>query len=124
MQADASRHSMSKIELTMTFILPVLAGISPANDTAAPGDGISPLSDFRASQYSARSLAAQEPATLDRAPARLIIWHSEPGDRSPFGFIPTRWTAEPELLPMRWDAETVFAGYPDRRLHVAGQSRP
>jgi hypothetical protein len=116
---------MPKIGLVMALFVAVLIGISPGHVAPGPGNRISRQSDFRDGPYFGRSLPAdEEPGMLERAQARVVIWHAEPSDPNPFGFIPTRWTAKPELLPMHWDGQTVFAGNPVRTFHVAGQSHP
>jgi hypothetical protein len=43
---------------------------------------------------------------------REVLWRVAPGDPSPFGFIPTGWNTQPELLPLTWDVQTVFARRP------------
>lgn len=52
------------------------------------------------------------PGRLNAANPRQVLWHVAPGDPHPFGFIPTRWTTQPELLPLNWDVQTVFARSP------------
>lgn len=41
-----------------------------------------------------------------------VIWQPASDERSPFSFIPTDLTTQPELLPGTWDAETVYASAP------------
>ena len=45
---------------------------------------------------------------------REVLWRPDPMGPSPFGFIPTEWMVRPQLLPLTWDVQTIFAAE-DRR---------
>jgi hypothetical protein len=69
--------------------------------------------------YRARQGMQYEPvrprfAEADALRPREALWRLDRMGPSPFGFIPTEWTVRPQLLPMAWDVQTVFAAE-DRR---------
>lgn len=69
-------------------------------------------------ERSKRILVAESVRTEVLRPERLherpnpeqVLWHPDPNGESPFGQIPTTWTARPEFLPTTWDVRTIPAG--------------
>jgi hypothetical protein len=53
-------------------------------------------------------------AEADAQPPREALWRLDSMGPSPFGFIPTEWTVRPQLLPLTWEVQIVFAAE-DRR---------
>jgi hypothetical protein len=77
---------MSRIEVASAAL--ILAGVAPV----------------------AHFLQAVEPTTEAFASTnRQILWRPDSTGANAFGFIPTQWTARPQLLPLTWDVQTVFA---------------
>ncbi|MBI3861960.1 MAG: hypothetical protein HY290_08685 [Planctomycetia bacterium] len=54
---------------------------------------------------SLQSISARAP----QSPFSLVLWQADATGASPFGLIPTEWTARPQLLPRTWKVQTVFA---------------
>jgi hypothetical protein len=64
--------------------------------------------------YRARQGLQYEPvrprfAEADAQRPREVLWRPDSMGPNPFGFIPTEWTVRPQLLPLTWEAQTVFA---------------
>ncbi len=53
-------------------------------------------------------------AQADVLRPREVVWRPDAREPTPFGFIPTEWTVRPQLLPLTWEVQTVFAAE-DRR---------
>jgi hypothetical protein len=76
------------------------------------GEAFERRGDFR---ITGREPALSWPAVSERSAERYsampreIVWRPDPNGANPFGFIPTDWTARPQLLPLTWDVRTVFA---------------
>jgi hypothetical protein len=64
--------------------------------------------------YRARLGLQYEPARPrfaepDSLRPREVLWRPDSMGPSPFGFIPTEWTVRPQLLPLTWEVQIVFA---------------
>ena len=88
---------MSRIALVASLAMLTTRGSLPLADRPAP-----------------RQIA--EPETFPLRPVvpaltgtRPILWRPDLQEGNPFGFIPTDWTARPQLLPLTWEVQTVFA---------------
>jgi hypothetical protein len=102
---------MSKIGVAI--VVAGLAGLGAAHhrsETGAAGGG----------RVATAAVASVLPAGDERAIALLagqpreVVWCPDPVAPSPFGFIPTEWDAQPQLLPTTWDVRIVFASAPQQ----------
>ena len=88
----------------------ILACLGPVAHTF--GDRFERRRDFG---IAGRGQAARWPAGPEQSAEaypsshREIVWRPESTGSNPFGFIPTQWTARPQLLPLTWEMRTVFA---------------
>jgi len=102
--------TMPRIAGFLTLILVVRVVIaahngSPGSTIVAPGTG----PDRGAERSLFVSPRLDSPVRMNGANPREVLWSVAPGDPNSFGFIPTGWNTQPELLPLSWDVQTVFA---------------
>ena len=93
---------MSRIALALSAVMLVrLEAVTPTDPPAMDRPHAKP----------GRPLAFVKrlPAEADHMPGRKVLWHSDPTGPNAFGFIPTEWTTQPQLLPLTWEVHTVFA---------------
>jgi hypothetical protein len=83
----------------------IIASMAVATHRDAPAHVNRPL-PRREPQFAAETFPGTVASPTE---SRTVLWHPRAGDEGPFGLIPTEWTVQPQLLPMNWEVETLFA---------------
>jgi hypothetical protein len=104
---------MSRMEIAFAAGLVVSLAVA-ANLSESHCAGSPPVA-YRAGQGLQYEPVRPRIAEFPARSAREVLWLSDPTGPSPFGFVPTEWTVRPQLLPLTWDVQTVFAAEDARR---------